>query len=66
MHSSGVVAGLQLSHWNKGLPLIGLVDLVHLDSLKHGLEFSLNTYYVVLHLAHKMQQPILRRQILNF
>ena len=35
MQSSSVVARLQLSHWNKGLPLIGLVDLVHLGSLKH-------------------------------
>ena len=35
MQSSSVVARLQLSHWNKGLPLIGLVDLVYLGSLKH-------------------------------
>ena len=30
MQSCSVVARLELSHWNKGLPLIGLVDLVHL------------------------------------
>ena len=41
MQSCRVVAWLQLSHWNKGLPLIRLVDLVHLGSLKHESEFSL-------------------------
>ena len=41
MQSCSVVARSELSHWNKGLPLIGLVDLVHLGSSKHGLDFSL-------------------------
>ena len=41
MQSCSVVAWFQLSHWNKGLPLIRLVDLVHLGSLKHESEFSL-------------------------